>query len=86
MATSKRIVLVDPLGEILFSGESLIARGPDIEPCPETKRSAESGVFRAVDGPHDASHDREDLDSPAEGESVDPDAEIATKKRGPRAA
>ena len=86
--SSMRIVLVDPLGEVLFSGASVIAaRGPeelpetlptpiaasvaaiagspdssealtepepsdaDLEsqPCPETMRSAGSGVFRAVD-------------------------------------
>ena len=93
--SSMRIVLVDPLGDILFSGESVIARSaeplpetlptpiaaavaaiaasPDssealTEPephdrdlqgdfddedepdlCPETMRSAGSGVFRAVD-------------------------------------
>ena len=77
MATSsKRIILVDPLGEVLFSGESLVARGPDadVEACPETKRSAESGVFRAVD-----EHDESD-------QHDESDAEIATNKRGPRAA
>jgi hypothetical protein len=97
--SSMRIVLVDPLGDVLFSGESLIARGPEdlpetlsapppppppiaayvaaissvpsseavtqperahdgdvaedaeleSHPCPETMRSAGSGVFRAVD-------------------------------------
>ena len=88
--SSMRIVLVDPLGEVLFSGESLIARAPEELPetlsapiaasvaaiasapdsseamtepesepesddelesqaCPETMRSAGSGVFRAVD-------------------------------------
>lgn len=85
--SSLQIVLVDPLGEVLFSGESLIARRPeelpetlatpiaasvaaiaaapdsseavtepepsepdvDSQRCPETMRSAGSGVFRAVD-------------------------------------
>ena len=96
--SSMRIVLVDPLGDVLFSGESVIARergaealpetlatpiatsiatpiaasiaaiasAPDSsealtepegeeedelesEPCPETMRSAGSGVYRAVD-------------------------------------
>ena len=89
--SSMRIVLVDPLGDVLFSGESLIARSvedlpetlsapiaasvaaissdpsseavtqperADDEPddadleshtCPETMRSAGSGVFRAAD-------------------------------------
>jgi hypothetical protein len=72
--SSMRIVLVDPLGDVLFSGDSLIARGPvprgahelpDTLPrpassandsseaiserCPETMRSAGSGVYRAAD-------------------------------------
>jgi hypothetical protein len=84
--SSMRIVLVDPLGDVLFSGESLIARGPVAargpeelpdtlpapatsattsaaapasapvdsseamtERCPETKRSAGSGVYRTAD-------------------------------------
>ncbi len=90
--SSMRIVLVDPLGDILFSGESVIARSVEALPetlptpiaevvaaiaaspdssealtepephdlaeldeegepdlCPETMRSAGSGVFRAVD-------------------------------------
>jgi hypothetical protein len=77
MSSMMRIVLVDPHGDVLFSGESLIARGPEAlpetlpetlpapatsslhsseaedlgmdEPCPETMRSAGSGVYRAVD-------------------------------------
>lgn len=51
---SKRIVLVDPLGDVLFSGVSLAAqptppkeppvaeiaqREEEIEPCPDTLRS-----------------------------------------------
>jgi hypothetical protein len=72
--SSMRIVLVDPLGDVLFSGESLIATGavargteelPDTLPapatpavdsseamterCPQTMRSAGSGVYRAAD-------------------------------------
>ena len=73
--SSMRIVLVDPLGDVLFSGDSLIARGPAArggaeelpdtlaapptfaideaeamtERCPETMRSAGSGVYRAAD-------------------------------------
>ncbi len=72
---SHRIVLVDPLGDVLFSGESMVARGSDTpaerlpdtlpapaevpepaysaeertERCPETMRSAGSGVYRSVD-------------------------------------
>jgi hypothetical protein len=61
--SSVRIVLVDPRGEVLFSGESLRARGgepPEFEfdharpraeaedPCPKTMRSG-SGVYLAVD-------------------------------------
>ncbi len=64
-AGPKRIVLVDTLGDVLFSGESMIASETraaraSIEPaersddeCPETLRSTSdatgSGVFRAVD-------------------------------------
>ena len=58
--SSMRIVLVDPLGDVLFSGESWVANGPErarndaqeAEPepdedddCPETMRSGESGIF-----------------------------------------
>lgn len=61
--SSKRIVLVDPLGEVLFSGESMIAidhaagreraEREAREACPETQRSAAdasegSGIYRAV--------------------------------------
>ena len=77
--SSMRIVLVDPLGEVLFSGQSLISGEsanaqsadealPETLPtpiaaavaaiddhddpsdrCPETMRSAGSGVYRSVD-------------------------------------
>ena len=74
--SSMRIVLVDPLGDVLFSGDSVIAHGPAArgaeeladtlaapvtsaidedeaeamtERCPETMRSAGSGVYRAAD-------------------------------------
>jgi hypothetical protein len=76
--SSKRIVLVDPLGDILFSGESMIAKeAQTADACPETKRSAGSGVFRAVE---------------ATSEVVDFDAEIVEteaptqRKRDGRAA
>lgn len=58
--SSKRIVLVDPLGEVLFSGESLIGTAHVAtrerearEACPETQRSAAddgagSGIYRTV--------------------------------------
>ena len=84
-STSKRIVLVDPLGDVLFSGESMIAKeavkatAAAADQCPETKRSAESGTFRAVS-------------PPIVTDAVDPDAsasqssEPATQKRGGRAA
>ncbi|HSO40023.1 MAG TPA: hypothetical protein VLT33_46165 [Labilithrix sp.] len=59
------IVLVDPLGDVLFSGESVMATAPpppvavelDLdEACPETKRSAtsESGIFASVRTDQDA--------------------------------
>lgn len=108
MATSRRIVLVDPLGEILFSGESLSAKASEAaadkqELCPETKRSAESGTYRAVDArlsvseaPITSADFERDVDS-AESESAEtgagPDGEedaheeeVATRKRGFRAA
>jgi hypothetical protein len=48
--SSKRIVLVDPLGDVLFSGESMIVKEAETaDTCPETKRSAGSGVFRAAE-------------------------------------
>ena len=53
--SSSRIVLVDPLGDVLFSGESWAVAHDDasrVEPerdvddeCPETLRSGESGIF-----------------------------------------
>ena len=57
-----RIVLVDPLGDVLFSGESMVAataqpfpapamNDDEEEPCPQTRRSAESGVFPALRRP-----------------------------------
>jgi len=57
--SSIRIVLVDPLGDILFSGESIAKALPAraIDLCPETQRSAtsESGIFPvAALGPDDA--------------------------------
>jgi hypothetical protein len=51
---SKRIILVDSSGDVLFSGVSIAqiaeaARAPE-DRCPETKRSAnsESGLFPAA--------------------------------------
>ncbi len=57
--SSLNIVLVDPLGDVLFSGESLSMLpaeppppAPEVhEPCPETLRSVttfESGLFPSV--------------------------------------
>jgi hypothetical protein len=47
--SSMKIVLVDPLGEVLFSGESWLANASaepdDDDDCPETMRSGESGIF-----------------------------------------
>ena len=64
MSKSLRIVLVDPLGDILFSGESMIAK-PTIaaaldeheeigDECPPTMRSptSESGFFAAYRDQH----------------------------------
>lgn len=60
--SSVRIVLVDPLGEILFSGKSLsadtAASDAETEPCPETQRSAgnpASGTYRCAEIGHVAS-------------------------------
>lgn len=51
--SSLRIVLVDPRGDVLFSGESMILQPPidDVEDvCPPTMRSptSESGMFAAA--------------------------------------
>jgi hypothetical protein len=60
--SSMRIVLVDPLGDVLFSGESMIANvlvEDEIEePFPETKRSAtsDSGIYAIVS--HDQAEER----------------------------
>ena len=78
MPSSKRIVLVDPLGDILFSGESMIAKQVDEERCPETKRSAESGMFPSVSPSKRA---------PAVTEATfASEASSTEKKRDPRAA
>ena len=82
--SSTRIVLVDPLGEILFSGESMSAQEAVVPPppprdvadrepdmCPETMRSAGSGVYRAA------------------SQQVDPEIdekEVPAQKRAGRAA
>jgi hypothetical protein len=78
--SSNRIVLVDPLGEILFSGESMSAREAapparaiadgDADMCPETMRSAGSGVYRAA----------------VERRSVYDEKDVPTQKRAWRAA
>ena len=79
--SSKRIVLVDPLGEVLFSGESVVAQAPGEEACPETKRSAaESGLFPAV------KPIGSDRPAPEVTEAQPPETEAATQKRGGRAA
>jgi hypothetical protein len=60
MSKSMRIVLVDPLGDILFSGDSIAQGLPTTDDaedrCPETKRSAtsESGMYAAVAYAEDA--------------------------------
>lgn len=52
--SSMRIVLVDPLGDLLFSGESMMAsvfaNDEAEEAIPQTRRSAtsESGIFTTV--------------------------------------
>ena len=51
--SSLRIVLVDPLGDVLFSGESMMAsfaNDDEEEPVPATRRSAtsESGIFATI--------------------------------------
>jgi len=51
--SSLRIVLVDPLGDVMFSGESMMAsfaNDEEEEPLPATRRSAtsESGIFASV--------------------------------------
>ena len=58
MSKSLRIVLVDPRGDVLFSGESMIAKETLLPPpvdsledvCPPTMRSptSESGMFVAA--------------------------------------
>lgn len=48
--SSCRIVLVEPSGQVLFEGKSVLSEPPPqeeaIEPCPPTKRSHVSGFFR----------------------------------------
>lgn len=93
---SKHIVLVDPLGDILFSGESMSAREGGGAPsddlthddtdaaCPQTMRSAESsgsGVYRAVN------RTTEPEVTLAEESSEAYDKEVPTQKKdGVRAA
>ncbi len=87
--SSLRIVLVDPLGDILFSGESMIAKqtiapppldehGEIEDECPPTMRSptSESGFFAAY------RRDQDCVD--AQLEHPDPADEIRSSR--PRAA
>lgn len=48
--SSLRIVLVDPRGDVLFSGKSMILQPPVDDVCPPTMRSptSESGMFAAA--------------------------------------
>jgi len=87
--SSLRILLVDPLGEVLFSGESLSARANEVvatpsrdaaepangegEMCPETMRSAGSGVYRAAAATMQSTDGERDKEAP-------------TQRRGVRAA
>ena len=75
--SSLRIVLVDPLGDVLFSGESMMAsfaNDLEEEPVPTTRRSAtsESGIFASVPSRGGANH--EAPESPDEIRSVRPRA------------
>jgi hypothetical protein len=88
--SSMRIVLVDLVGAVLFSGESLrvvepevaavdssIPTEPEIEPCPETMRSADSGIFPSAtpSGTKRAPVAVEEADAqPAAGTTHDPRA------------
>jgi len=63
--SSMRIVLVNSLGDVLFSGESLLASGPesaaepdDAADCPETLRSGESGIFPVAAANHEKRDER----------------------------
>ena len=52
--SSMRIVLVDPLGDVLFSGDSLIARGPVArgpEELPDTPSAPLTSATSATSGP-----------------------------------
>lgn len=97
--SSMRIVLVDPLGEVLFSGESLSVQqaepvaGPDsseavTERCPETLRSAGSGVYRAVDrtSVHVTDDAPETEDAPVIEDAGAQIRHVSSKKRSGRAA
>jgi hypothetical protein len=93
-----RIVLVDPLGDVLFSGESLSSLGAhssllapssaEEEPCPETKRSAGSGIFRTVDrpSPRAVTDDSVRADGPASSSDGDARHAYLASKRSGRAA
>jgi hypothetical protein len=71
--SSKRIVLVDPMGDVLFSGESVIAQEAEPEEaCPATMRSEGSGVFRAAERV---------VIVEVEGEAEGVDTEIPTQRK-----
>jgi hypothetical protein len=73
--SSMRIVLVDPLGDVLFSGDSLVAR--DLEDLPETLSAPIAASVAAIASAPDSSEavtkpEREDdaeLDADLEAQS-----------------
>jgi hypothetical protein len=90
-SASLRIVLVDPRGDVLFSGESLsVLEGSGLEPaegvsdgCPETMRSAASGTYRTVER---RSHVRHDPDDSPVTEDAPVTEDVQHPKRAERAA
>lgn len=74
--SSMRIVLVDPLGDVLFSGESMMATfaNDEEEPVPATRRSAtsESGIFATA--PSGEATEQETDENPDEIRSTRPRA------------
>jgi hypothetical protein len=88
--SSMRIVLVDALGDVMFSGESMIATELPTdeaeERCPETKRSAtsESGIFAkaAYDAVETLPENADEIrSSPARPDSAMPPACLSMTSR-----
>jgi hypothetical protein len=74
--SSVRIVLLDPLGDVLFSGDSLIARG--LEDLPETLSAPIAASVAAIAAGPESSEAVTEPERDADGDDHDADRESQT--------